>query len=319
MARNPQTEQPRSGFEILKRPPWSAPDHQITPEEIYCDRRNFLKGLGQVGITALALTTPFPWRGLAAGGAQPAQPSLQITPEKWVGGYNNFYEFTSDKARVRQLARDLPLDPWSIQVQGLVKHPGSVRVDDLIQRMPQEERIYRLRCVETWSAVIPWTGFPLRKWIETLEPLPAARYVKFTTFLNPNIAPGQKDRFWEPWPYTEGLRLDEAMNDLAFMAVGIYGHKLPPQNGAPIRLVVPWKYGFKSIKSIVAVEFTRQAPSTFWQSADPLEYDFDANVLPQVPYARWDQRVERPLGKNLTVPTLPYNGYADQVASLYKK
>jgi sulfoxide reductase catalytic subunit YedY len=171
--------------------------------------------------------------------------------------------------------------------------------------------------VEAWSVVIPWTGFPLRLLIDQLQPLASARYIKFTTFLDPVIASGQKKRFWEPWPYTEGLRLDEARHDLSFMATGVYGHPLPGQHGAPIRLVVPWKYGFKSIKSIARIEFTREKPETFYTSLSPLEYDFDANVQPDIPYARWHQAFERVPGKEETVKTLPYNGYASQVAGLY--
>ena len=303
-------------FAIHKTPSWSIPESRVTPEAIYLDRRDFLKGLGKVGLAAFALSASSQWW---PGWAR-AQTSRKdtVTPESLTGRFNNFYEFTPDKSRVRQLAKALPLEGWAIRVKGLVKKPQTFGVEDLIRKISQEERVYRLRCVETWSAVIPWTGFPLRKLIEMSAPLSKARYVKFTTFLNPNIAPGQKDRFWEPWPYVEGLSLAEATNDLAFMATGIYGHGLNPQNGAPIRLVVPWKYGFKSIKSIVEMEFTREAPRTFWQNMSPLEYDFEANVVPEVPYARWHQSVETLLGEDKTVPTLPYNGYADQVASLYK-
>ena len=299
---------------LILPPEWGLPESETTLEEVYLNRRNFLQGLGHASLALMAgLALPTQARAQST-----SSPPSEITPQKLAQGYNNFYEFTPDKSRVRDLAKTLPLEDWTLDITGLVKQPKTVAVADLTRRFSQEERVYRLRCVETWSAVIPWTGFPLHKLIALAEPLAQARYVRFKTFLNPNVAPGQKDRFWEPWPYVEGLTVAEAINDLAFMATGMYGKSLPPQNGAPIRLVVPWKYGFKSIKSIVEIEFTREAPPTFWQTLSPLEYDFEANVLPEVPYARWHQSVETPLGHNRTVPTLPYNGYADQVASLYK-
>ena len=303
---------------------WEVAESAVTPEDIYLNRRNFLAGLSKVGLAALAVTTlpswmslPHAWGQVASEGNRSSSVPRSITPESLTSRYNNFYEFTMDKSRVRELAGALPSEDWTIRVEGLVKKPGVLNVESLIRKMRQEERTYRLRCVETWTVTIPWRGFPLRDLVNLLDPLPSARFVRFKTFLNPNWAPGQKDRFWEPWPYVEGLRLDEALHDLAFIAVGMYGHPLNPQNGAPIRLVVPWKYGFKSIKSIAAIEFTRKAPTIFWQSMSPLEYDFWANVNPSVPYARWDQGVERVLGTGDTVPTQPFNGYAGQVAGLY--
>jgi sulfoxide reductase catalytic subunit YedY len=307
------TRRPIQKAPALYLPPeWDLPESEVTLENVYLNRRKFLEGMGHATLAVMAGgLLPVPAR---------ARTSTKdaVTPESLTGGFNNFYEFTPDKARVRHMAKALPLAGWSIHIKGLVQQSRLVDVADLIRKFDREQRIYRLRCVETWSAVIPWTGFPLRKLIELAQPLSEARFVKFTTFINPNIAPGQKDRFWEPWPYVEGLSLAEAMHDLSFMATGMYGHSLNPQNGAPIRLVVPWKYGFKSIKSIVAMEFTRAAPRTFWQDMSPLEYDFEANVAPQVPYARWHQSVETRLGENRTVATLPYNGYANQVASLYQ-
>ncbi len=291
---------------------WEIPESEVTLEDVYLNRRTFLEGLGHAGLAMMA-----GWMLPSPLSAQTSKENA-VTPESLTGRFNNFYEFTPNKSRVRHLAQQLPLDGWSIRVTGLVKKPQVLAVADLLRKLNQEERIYRLRCVETWSAVIPWTGFPLRKLIERAEPLASARYVKFSTFVNPNIAPGQKNRFWEPWPYVEGLSLAEAMHDLSFMATGMYGHALNPQNGAPIRLVVPWKYGFKSIKSIVEMEFTRTAPRIFWQDMSPLEYDFEANVVPEIPYARWHQNVETRLGEEKSVPTLPYNGYADVIASLYK-
>ena len=303
---------------------WEVAESTVTPEDIYLDRRKFLAGLGQVGLAAWAVTTLPGWLGpvhawgqVALGGNRSNVDMRSTTPESLTSRYNNFYEFTMDKSRVREMAGALRSEDWTIRVEGLVKKPRVLNVESLVRKMQQEERIYRLRCVETWTATIPWRGFPLRDLVNLLDPLPSARFVRFKTFLNPNWAPGQKDRFWEPWPYVEGLRLDEALHDLAFIAVGMYGHPLNPQNGAPIRLVVPWKYGFKSIKSIAAIEFTREAGTTFWQSMSPLEYDFWANVNPSVPYARWHQGVERVLGTGDIVPTQPFNGYAGQVAGLY--
>lgn len=324
--------QPGSAPGIHIPPSWEVAESTVTPEEIYLDRRKFLAGLGKVGLAAFIGCTlpgwmelPRAWgqvapdrRSAGAGQGPELNGSNPVpTAESLTSRYNNFYEFTMDKSWVHVLAQALRTEDWTIRVEGLVKKPHLLNVESLLRRMPQEERIYRLRCVETWSATIPWMGFPLRDLVNLLDPLPSARFVRFKTFLNPNWAPGQKDRFWEPWPYVEGLRLDEALNDLAFIAVGMYGHPLHPQNGAPIRLVVPWKYGFKSIKSIVAIEFTRQAPTTFWQSMSPLEYDFWANVNPSVPYARWHQGMERVLGTGDTVATQPFNGYAGQVAGLY--
>ena len=319
MNKKAATKKKPERFAIRNNPPWSLAKNRVTPEAIYLDRRNFLKGLGQASLAALAFSVSSKlWWANPLWAQAGNSSSGKITPETLTGRYNNFYEFTPDKSRVWQLAKPLPLEGWAIRVTGLVTKPQVLQVEDLIRKWHQEERIYRLRCVETWSAVIPWRGFPLRKLIQLCEPHSSARYVKFKTFVIPNIAPGQKNRFWEPWPYVEGLSMAEAMHDLSFLATGMYGHPLNPQNGAPIRLVVPWKYGFKSIKSIVEMEFTREAPRTFWQDMSPLEYDFEANVLPQIPYARWHQSVETLLGESKTVPTLPYNGYADQVASLYK-
>ena len=241
----------------------------------------------------------------------------KITSEVLTSSYNNFYEFGTNKSDISFLAEKLPVENWKIKIEGLVHEPRILDVDKIIQAMPLEQRVYRLRCVETWSAIIPWSGFPLRELIKMSSPLSTARYIKFKTFVDPNIAPGQKNRFWEPWPYVESLSMPEAMHNLAFVAVGMYGHQLNPQNGAPIRLVVPWKYGFKSIKSIDVIEFVKDRPRTFWQTVSPLEYDFWANVEPDVPYAKWDQRFEVLLGKTKKEKTMLYNGYAAQVAKLY--
>ena len=308
---------------------WQLSEREVTLETIYENRREFLKKFASVGLSAAAFSLMPPalgWtRAFAAAldndpvgkGTRGPSDSLTVTKEAIGSRFNNFYEFGVTKDRLWKLAENLQSSDWTIEIAGLVKKPRVLDAHALIDKMPKEERIYRLRCVEAWSVVIPWTGFPLRKLIQLVEPLSMAKYVKFTTFLDPNIARGQKTRFWEPWPYTEGLTMAEAMHDLSFMATGIYGHPLPPHHGAPIRLVVPWKYGFKSIKSIVRIEFTRDEPETFWQNMAPLEYDFSANVDPTKPYARWHQAFEKVPGEEGTLKTLAYNGYAAQVARLY--
>ena len=305
---------------IHLKQPWELPEQQVTPEEVYLKRRDFLKTMGRasLGAVALLMLPPGLFRLWAAANDVPVPPLLTPSPESTVSRYNNFYEFGTVKDRIWKLAESLDTSGWQIEVGGLVRKPQMLDAEKLIRKMPVEDRIYRLRCVETWSVVVPWTGFPLKVLIDQLEPLSGARYVKFTTFLDPNIARGQRSRFWEPWPYTEGLTLEEATHDLTFVATGIYGHSLPPHHGAPLRLVVPWKYGFKSIKSIVKIEFTKEEPETFWQSVSPLEYDFPANVVPHQPYARWHQEFERIPGQEETFKTELFNGYAEQVAHLYK-
>ena len=310
---------------------WDIPENNITPEEIYLNRRKFLGNVGKLGGNILALSTlsnllnpkeVFSANSFSNESISQNENNLtdlrdKITSEALTSSYNNFYEFGTNKSDISFLAIKLPVENWKIKVEGLVHEPRILDVDKIIQAMPLEQRVYRLRCVETWSAIIPWSGFPLRELIKMSSPLSTARYIKFKTFVDPNIAPGQKNRFWEPWPYVEGLSMSEAMHNLAFVAVGMYGHQLNPQNGAPIRLVVPWKYGFKSIKSIDVIEFVKDRPSTFWQTVSPLEYDFWANVEPDVPYAKWDQRFEVLLGKTKKEKTMLYNGYAAQVAKLY--
>ena len=310
---------------------WDIPENNITPEEIYLNRRKFLGNVGKLGGNILALSTLSnllnPKEVFSANSSSNESISQnennltdlrdKITSEALTSSYNNFYEFGTNKSDISFLAEKLPVENWKIKIEGLVHEPRILDVDKIIQAMPLEQRVYRLRCVETWSAIIPWSGFPLRELIKMSSPLSTARYIKFKTFVDPNIAPGQKNRFWEPWPYVESLSMPEAMHNLAFVAVGMYGHQLNPQNGAPIRLVVPWKYGFKSIKSIDVIEFVKDRPSTFWQTVSPLEYDFWANVEPDVPYAKWDQRFEVLLGKTKKEKTMLYNGYAAQVAKLY--
>jgi sulfoxide reductase catalytic subunit YedY len=230
--------------------------------------------------------------------------------------YNNYYEFSTDKEAVSRLATDYPTSPWQVEVGGLVNNPGTFDVDDLKSMFDQEERIYRLRCVEAWSMVIPWMGFPMSKLLTTVEPTAEAKYVRFETVYDPDNMPGQKSPWYE-WPYVEGLRLDEAMNDLALFATGLYGKDLLPQSGAPIRVVVPWKYGFKSIKSIVKIELVAEQPKSLWMAAASNEYGFYANVNPEVDHPRWSQASERRIGELSRRPTLMFNGYEEQVASLY--
>jgi sulfoxide reductase catalytic subunit YedY len=229
--------------------------------------------------------------------------------------YNNYYEFTTDKEDVAKLAADYPTSPWQVEVGGLVNNPKTFDLDD-IRAFEQEERIYRLRCVEAWSMVIPWNGFPLSKMMEIVEPTADAKYVRFETILDPDNMPGQKSP-WFKWPYVEGLRLDEAMHDLTLMATGLYGQDLLPQNGAPFRLVVPWKYGFKSIKSIVRIDLVDTMPTSLWMDSAPREYGFYANVNPEVDHPRWSQATERRIGELGRRKTLMFNGYAEQVAHLY--
>lgn len=293
---------------------------EITPKHLYLTRRDFIKAAGAAA-AGLALAAC----GLAPTGktAAPAAATPQITPAgeapnsfEEITHYNNYYEFTTDKEEVAGLAKNFATSPWQVEVSGLVNRPGKFSVDDLVKRYPPEERIYRLRCVETWSMVIPWLGFPLARLLKDVEPASDARYVRFETIYKPDEMPGQKQPFY-PWPYQEGLRLDEAMHDLTLLATGLYGGELPAQSGGGIRLVVPWKYGFKSIKAIVKIELTAEKPSTLWNSIAPDEYGFYANVNPQVDHARWGQSMEHRIGEPGRRETLLFNGYAEQVAHLY--
>jgi sulfoxide reductase catalytic subunit YedY len=234
-----------------------------------------------------------------------------------ITGFNNFYEFTTSKTGVVDVARDFVTSPWTVQVGGLVNKPTTFDLDDIQSRFPQEDRIYRLRCVEGWSMVIPWIGFPLAKMIEEVEPQSEAQYVRFETLLDPDQMPGQKSLPY-PWPYVEGLRLDEAMHGLTILATGIYGKPLPPQSGAPVRLVVPWKYGFKSIKSIVKIDLVADQPTSTWMAVLPNEYGFYANVNPNVDHPRWSQATEQRIRESGRRPTLLFNGYEEEVAELYE-
>jgi sulfoxide reductase catalytic subunit YedY len=295
-------------------------DRDATPEALYLRRREFL-ALGAAGAAAALL----PAEVLAGGptGAElPVARKLEKAggekPSSWdeITGYNNFYELGTDKDDPARNAGSLRPRPWTVAVEGEVKRPQRIALDDLLRWFPLEERIYRMRCVEAWSMVIPWVGFPLADLVRRLEPTSKAKYVAFETLLDPAQLPGQKRRVLD-WPYTEGLRMDEATHPLALVAVGLYGRALPNQNGAPLRLVVPWKYGFKGVKSIVKIRFQEQQPRTTWAAMAPDEYGFYANVNPAVDHPRWSQARERRIGEFLRRPTLPFNGYADEVAGLY--
>lgn len=283
------------------------PSSEITPYQHYLDRRAFMLAAG-----AAALGAVLPPRL----GAWPRHRDDKLTPYKDVIGYNNYYEFGTDKASPAKLAGGLKTDPWAIEVAGAVKRPGTYSYDDLVRPHPAEERVYRHRCVEGWSMVVPWMGFPLGDLIRRLEPSSQAKYVEFTTLNDPAQMPGQRSNVL-PWPYVEGLRMDEALHPLTLMVMGVYGKPLPNQNGAPLRLIVPWKYGFKGGKAIVRIRFTDTQPRTTWNIAIPREYGFYANVNPQVAHPRWSQARERRIGEFFKQDTLMFNGYADQVASLY--
>jgi sulfoxide reductase catalytic subunit YedY len=311
------------------------PSREITPESVYVRRREFLKNgarlLGTAaavgaGLTWLVRAAPAPDAPDAAPLPTPASPPVAApsypvpdepqTPFQSVTTYNNFYEFGLDKDEPARNAHTLLPRPWTIEVSGEVLQSRTIAIDDLLQWFPLEERVYRMRCVEAWSMVIPWLGFPLGDLIKRLQPTGNASFVEFTTLLDPEQMPGQRDPVLK-WPYVEALRLDEAMHPLTLMAVGLYGRMLPNQNGAPLRLVVPWKYGFKGVKSIVKINFTTEQPRNTWQIANPREYGFYANVNPAVDHPRWSQATERRIGEIGRRKTLPFNGYAEQVADLY--
>ena len=309
---------------------------EITPEEVYLSRRDILKSLGIVTASAALLAACGPNlpetqavnSGSTAEGNQAptSQPEVEGLSDEFgdpaneygeITNYNNYYEFSTDKQRVSRLAADFKSSPWDLQVDGLVKNPMTFSIEDLLAQFPQEERIYRLRCVEAWSMVIPWQGFELAALLNMVEPTAEAQYVRFETIYDPDQMPGQQQGFY-PWPYQEGLRLDEAMNSLTLLATGLYGKPMPNQSGAPIRLVVPWKYGFKSIKAITRIELVAEEPATMWSSIAPNEYGFYANVNPEVDHPRWTQSTERRIGELGRRETLMFNGYAEEVAYLYE-
>ena len=299
---------------------------EITPEHVYRNRRSFIaqmaREMGRIALPAGALAlvacgveAGTSGTGSTGGDAALAEEDKPNTFEA-ITNYNNYYEFSTDKEGVARMVRSFKPEPWSLEVGGLVTKPKTYALADL-QRFPQEDRVYRLRCVEGWSMVIPWRGFPLKKMLEEVEPTGKAKFVRFQTVLRPDEMPGQKDRYY-PWPYTEGLRLDEAMHDLALMVTGLYGKPLPAQNGAPIRLTVPWKYGFKGVKAIVKMDLVDTPPTTLWMAAAPEEYGFYANVNPDVPHPRWSQATERRIGEIKRRKTLFLNGYADLAGKLYQ-
>ena len=283
----------------------------VTPQRLYQNRRSFLKTAGN-GLLAAALTP-----GLLLKAGRKGAEEEALTPYEDITHYNNYYEFSTDKVKVAKLARNFTTEPWEVSITGLVDKPATFSVADLVEKFKPEERIYRLRCVEAWSMVIPWVGFPLSRLLQEVSPTSEARYLKFVTVMRPSEMPGLSNK-WYNWPYVEGLRLDEAMHDLAILATGIYGKDLLPQNGAPVRVVVPWKYGFKSIKSVVRIELVKRQPTSLWMAAAPREYGFYSNVNPDVSHPRWSQASERRIGEFRRRRTLPFNGYGDQVASLYE-
>lgn len=293
---------------ILRRRGWEIPESRVTPEALVLGRRAVLAGAAMAGLAI----------GASRAEAAPDPrfpPGRPVTPEKDATTYNNYYEFGDDKD-IWERAQKLPQHPWSISIGGMVEKPRTFALEDLLRQMPQEERIYRHRCVEAWSMVVPWTGFGLKQFVALAAPLASAKYVVFETLSDPKVMPGLRSPFY-PWPYIDGVTMQEAANDLPFMVTGMYGKPLPPQNGGPIRLHLPWKYGFKSVKSIVKVTFTDKQPDNFWQAIAPTEYGFWANVNPAVPHPRWSQRTERVLGTNERVPTVIYNGYGEWVAPMY--
>ena len=311
---------------------WELPDSAATDEKTYIDRRRILAGLG-IGGAILAAPAVLRMGGDAepeiaapaeidpSAGLYPVQrnPAYTVeralTPEAEAVTYNNFYEFGSHK-NIHRAAQKLPIRPWEVRIEGMVEKPLTIAFDDLLKKMPLEERVYRHRCVEAWAMTVPWSGFPLKALVDLARPLGSAKFLAMETFENPEVAPGQNQR-WYPWPYLEGLAIDEAVNELAFIATGLYGKPMPKQNGAPLRLAVPWKYGFKSVKSLVRFHFTEERPVSFWEELQGREYGFWANVNPKVPHPRWSQATERLLGTGKRVPTRLYNGYGAFVADLY--
>ena len=300
---------------------------EVTPKHVYLNRRQFIAGAAAAaGVAAIGAGAAHEWMqpksARAAGkplgplAKSPFSTDEKQTPYKDVTNYNNYYEFTPNKEGVANLARNFKTSPWDVDVYGLVNKPKKYAVEDLIKQFQPEQRIYRLRCVEAWSMVIPWVGFPLSKLLKDVEPASNAKFIRFETLLNKAEMPGEGSPYY-PFPYQEGLRMDEAMNGLTIRATGLYGGELPAQNGGGIRLVVPWKYGFKSIKAIVKIELVEQRPDTFWSNVAPREYGFYANVNPNVDHPRWSQATERRIGELARRETLMFNGYSAQVAHLY--
>ena len=309
----------------IRRPSWRLPESSATPEHVFWNRRAFLAGLAGAALAgpgrALAESTP---RALVPGEAFTPKPALNpayadagrpVTDEGVNSTYNNFYEFASHK-RIYDAAQALDTQGWTVQFDGLVEQPFEIGMEDLLAKVALEERVVRHRCVEAWSMVAPWIGFPVSEALRLAKPLSSAKYVRFETFYDPQVAPGQRE-IWYSWPYIEALTMAEAAHELSFLVVGAYGKVLPKQFGAPLRLHLPWKYGFKSIKSVVKISFVEQQPISFWEEANAREYGFWANVNPEVAHPRWSQATERVLGTDERIPTQLFNGYGEQVASLY--
>lgn len=320
---------------------WEIPESQATPESVYLNRRQVLRGMGIATVGAGGLLGA-PGAGAAqrvpgqpeavrypsgpAGDLYPAAANSRLTAQdagrpitapEVTHAYNNFYEFYVPKENVWKNVGAFETEPWTVEIAGLANKTGKFDLEDLIRRMPLEERVCRFRCVEAWSAVVPWTGFPFRALLDFIEPKANARYVAMTTAYRPDQMPGIPDQKWYPWPYYEALTIEEAHNELAFLATGSYGHPQPKQNGAPIRLIVPWKFGFKNIKSIVKIELTDKQPGTFWSKVTAAEYGFWANINPEVSHPRWSQATERFINTGERLPTRIFNGYGEWVAGMY--
>jgi methionine sulfoxide reductase catalytic subunit len=309
---------------IRKRRGWELPDSAATDEAVFRDRRRLLKGLAAGPILAAGIGSlpAFAAETDPSAGLYPARRNDKyvldrpVTDEKYSTTYNNFYEFGADKG-VYDRAQALKVRPWTIKIDGMVEQPMTLGIDDLLKKVSLEERLYRHRCVEAWSMAVPWTGFPMAALVDLARPLGSAKYVRMETFMDPATAPEQK-KFFYPWPYVEGLTMAEARNELAFLVTGMYGKPVPKQDGAPLRIALPWKYGFKSIKSIVRFEFTDKRPRGYWEALQASEYGFWANVNPAVPHPRWSQASERVLGSDERKPTAIWNGYGEFVADLYQ-
>ncbi|HKO08817.1 MAG TPA: protein-methionine-sulfoxide reductase catalytic subunit MsrP [Alphaproteobacteria bacterium] len=314
---------------LIKRTPgWAIKEREATPERLFRDRRRLVTALAAGPILAPALVAGLAGRARAdeeadpSAGLYPVKRNEKYTldrplsPADDVTTYNNYYEFGSQKD-IWRAAQAVKLRPWTVKIEGMVEKEMVVDIDTLLKTMPLEERLYRHRCVEAWSMAVPWSGFPLKALVDYARPLASAKFVVMQTFQDPGMAPGQRE-FWYPWPYVEGLTMAEATNELAFIATGLYGKPIPKQDGAPLRLATPWKYGFKSIKAIVRLSFSDKRPKTFWETIAAEEYGFWANVNPDVPHPRWSQASERVLGMSGRVPTQLFNGYAAYVADIYK-
>ena len=308
---------------IKRRHGWDIPESRVTPEHVFLNRRSFMGAAA--GVMALAAARPAlaaqdPSAALYPAKANPSYADAQrpLTDERDATTFNNYYEFGSSK-RIAAAAEKLPIRPWEVVIDGEVEKPITLAIDELLKQVTLEERIYRHRCVEAWSMVVPWTGFTVKSLVAIAKPTAEAKFLRFETFNKPDVAPGQKEGLFTsyPWPYVEGITMAEAMNDLPLMVTGAYGKPLPNSMGAPLRLHLPWKYGFKSIKGIVRVSFTKERPVSFWETLGPSEYGFWANVNPDVAHPRWSQATEQVLGSDERIPTLLYNGYGEQVAGLY--